>query len=101
MTTPPARDAFSLRDRRRPDHQTFREGGSRVLTLPQVAEILQVDLRVVKKLVALQAEEDAIAAREGRDPRVVGLRAKVLSPRVRRIVERELGRYLHGDEKCI
>lgn len=98
MTTPPS---TTLRDRRRPDHQTFRDTGSRVLTLPQVAAILQVDLRIVKKLIALQAEEDRIAAEERRSPRSVGLRAKVISPRVRRVVERELGRYLHGDEKCI
>ncbi|HET9566682.1 MAG TPA: hypothetical protein VFP27_19750, partial [Mycobacterium sp.] len=98
MTTLPRPPDPTLRDRRRPAPQTFRDTGPRVLTLPQVAAILQVDLRIVKKLVALQAEEDAFAIRESRTPRVVGLRAKVLSPRVRRIVERELGRYLH-DEK--
>lgn len=57
-----------------------RPGGRRewVLTLDQVAEVLQTDVRTVRKLIRTQA-----------------LRAIRISPRGTRVTERALGEYLH------
>lgn len=73
-------------------------GGRRTLTLTldQVAEILQVDVRKVRMLLRLQAKEDSLAESEERAPRRVGLRGLYLSERLTRVSEEELGNFLRG-----
>jgi hypothetical protein len=78
-------------------------GGRRVqtLTLKQVADAIQVDVRTVRKLMKFQREEDTAASGEGRTPRQVGLRGIYISRRVTRVSEQALGDYLRssGDNR--
>jgi hypothetical protein len=82
-------------DRRHGEPQV-RPGGRRewTLTLDEVAAVLQVHVKQVRKLIRIQYEEDRAAALEGRSPRPIGLRALYVSSRIRRITEQALGEFL-------
>jgi hypothetical protein len=86
---------MTVPDRRR-NAGAIEPGGRRalVLTLQQVADVLSVDVRTVRKLIRLQREEDAEAKSEGRSPRTIGLRAVRLTERLTRVTEQALGEYL-------
>ena len=56
--------------------------------------VLKVHVKVVRKLIRIQYEEDKAAALEGRRPKPIGLRALYVSSRVRRITEQALGEFL-------
>lgn len=68
------------------------------LTLDQVADLLQVDVRMIRKLARCQRDEDSAAAIAGRPSRIVGLRALYLSTRVTRVTEAALGEYLESEQ---
>lgn len=76
--------------------ESVRPGGRRslVLTLGEVATILQVDVRTVRKLIKIQRDEDTAAQAAGRTPRTVGLRVLQVSARLTRVTEQALGDYL-------
>jgi hypothetical protein len=72
-------------------------GGRReyTLTLDEVAAILKVHVKTVRKLIRCQYEEDKAAALESRKPRALGLRALYVTSKVRRVTEHALGEYLN------
>ncbi len=86
------------RRNRRTSKADILPGGRRALTLTleQVADALQVDVRTVRKLMKHQREEDAAAEAQGRAARLVGLRGLYISDRVTRVTEQALGDYLKG-----
>jgi hypothetical protein len=94
----PAADRQVADTGRRPARlDEIRPGGRReyTLTLDEVAEVLKVHVKVVRKLIKIQYEEDCAAALEHRKPRTLGLRAKWVSTRIRRVTEQDLGDFLH------
>jgi len=58
-----------------------------MLSVKEVAEHLNTTVKIVRKLIRLQRQEDAQALHEGRQPAMVGLRANSYSPRHTRIRE--------------
>lgn len=89
--TPPPRN-------RRASEGAVLPGGRRALTLTldQVAETLQVDVRKVRQLLRLQHDEDVAAAAQNRPSRPIGLRGVYLSKRLTRVTEEALGEFLNG-----
>ncbi|CAN5850204.1 hypothetical protein BH18ACI5_BH18ACI5_04350 [soil metagenome] len=65
-----------------------------LLTIDQVAAILQVDYRTCRKLIGVQEAEDLEAAAAGRSARTIGLRVLRISERVTRVTEAALEEFL-------
>jgi hypothetical protein len=87
----PARQA----DRRRQPPE-IRPGGRReyTLTLDEVAEVLKVHVKMVRKWIRAQYDEDCAAALAHRPAERHGLRALYVSTRIRRIKEAELCEFI-------
>lgn len=66
------------------------------LTLNEVADLLQVDVRMIRRLLKRQRDEDEAAAASGRAARIVGLRGIYISVRMTRVSEAALDAYLEA-----